>query len=116
MTIADWFIIGCLLVIIVVDVIFVAREEKTISNRMRRVGREVAALPFAWGVLGGHFYGPTNEPMLGSWVVSIGCLLLVTVFVGMLHMFLRNNSDLPAWSVLMYVPLGIPAGALFWPQ
>lgn len=116
MTPADWFIIVGIAVIAIADVWLIVCSTPTISRRFRLYGRKVSSFPFAWGVLGGHFWGPDMEPAFGSWVASIGALLLSTVWMGVMHWAFWRKSLPPAWSAVVYLGLGVAAGIFFWPQ
>lgn len=116
MLVSDWAVIGLLAAIALVDLLLVVLKYPTISNRLRTYGRLWATCPFVWGVLGGHFWGPSGlEPVGGSWWISIGLLFAACAGAGALHRLLER-LDQPDWVVLLYVPAGLPAGALLWPQ
>lgn len=114
--VTDWFIFGTIMGIAVADLFFLWVRTKTISNRLRYYGYEWASFPFAWGALGGHFWGPPGSPFLGSWFASIGALVVCMFVVMVLHWQVRDKLDVPAWSVVFWILPGIAAGAHFWPQ
>jgi len=116
MTAADWIIIAILASIIIADIVLVVRKQKTISNRLRMIGQGCAVVPFSWGVLAGHFWGPHCQPVFGSYWISIQVLLVACVFVALLHAALDKYAELPNWISLVYVTMGLSAGVFFWPQ
>lgn len=115
MTPADWLIAVTIATVSILDVGLVLWHYPTVSRRMRLIGREVAFFPYAWGVLGGHFWGPHVEPVFISQLGSI--LLLIGIglaFVGF-HRLWREYGA-PGWAALLYLPAGVPAGIFLWPQ
>jgi hypothetical protein len=113
---ADWSIILGLVAITAVDVLFIVYRSPTISNRFRMIGRKVSFFPYAWGALGGHFWGPPMQPAFGNWWASIGILLGVGVLLSLAHFLVLLYSKPPPWVSLLYIPCGIPLGMFFWPQ
>ena len=116
MTTSDWFIVSIVLVATIFDIIVICKKLKSISNRMRFVSKNLSLAPFSWGILGGHFWGPLNNPFLDSWVISISCLVSATIVVSVVHVLWKKFMDVPIWISLIYMLLGIPAGIIFWPQ
>jgi len=112
----DWFILATVFSIAAVDLALVFFEAKTISNRTRAYGSKWASFPFAWGVLGGHFWGPGGGPLLGSWVWSISLLIACALGAMVIHRWARLEFSLPAWSVSFWLIPGFAAGFLLWPQ
>jgi len=112
---ADWFILAGVAVIAIVDVIFVVRTTPTISRRFRSYGYRVSFFPYAWGVLGGHFWGPDLDPLLGNWWASVGILLSAGGVLSLVH-WLLLKLDPPDWTPLLYIPAGVVAGVFMWPQ
>ena len=113
----DWVVISLLGAIVVIDVVLLVIKHPTFSNRLRIYGRMWASFPSAWGVLGGHFGGPDGiDPLMDLWWASIGALLVSCVLVGLLHRVLDRFVDPPNWIILLYVPVGLPAGVFLWPQ
>jgi len=111
-------LVACAVVLVVWD-IYVAffndipNERDTESGILRKAGRAFVGIPIAWGILGGHFWGPSHD-LFGKW----GPLYLVmgTVALTVSHFILRRFLRIPAWSALVYFILGIPMGAMLWPQ
>jgi len=91
----------------------IPNERDTESGILRRAGRAFVAFPIAWGVLGGHFWGPSHD-LFGPW--SPLYLVGATVVLSSAHLILRRFLKIPAWSALVYLILGIPMGAMLWPQ
>ena len=112
----DWAIIGVLAVISVFDVIAAIMDTPTISNRFRVYGKRLSFLPYMWGVLAGHFWGPHMEPLVGNWWISIGALILFGALISGIHLMMSKEIEPPGWLPLAYVPLGIAPGICFWPQ
>ena len=113
---ADWFIVLGILVIAVVDVLFIVYKTPTISRRLRGIGYRVSFFPYAWGALGGHFWGPSMDPAFGSWWISVGLLIACGALVSGIHHAMLRWASPPDWTALLYLPCGIPAGIFFWPQ
>ena len=91
-------------------------EEKgdTISEVLRHAGQRMAGVPFAWGALGGHFWGWQQELLLPQpWS---GVLLGATAtLLAVAHFIIRKLTAPPAWSATFYLVVGIPFGAVLWP-
>lgn len=110
--------LGCLFILVGWDVYAayfndIPNERDTESGILRRAGRSFVAIPLAWGILGGHFWGP-QFTWLGFWgpIVLIGIAGLLSWH----HFILRRFLKIPAWFGLVYVVLGVFLGATFWPQ
>lgn len=93
----------------------------TISGRMKIWGRESLILPYAWGVLGGHFWGWMNGKLLGSVnfkfddpKVGIALLVSSALVVVISDLFLKKQG-IYVWPWLLIFP-GVVAGMLFWSQ
>ena len=113
----DWFIGGTIAVIALFDVYLLLAHRKTISRRMRKHGRNIVAMPWAWGVLGGHFWGPDGvDPALGGYGPSVGLLVAVGATLVGVHLLVRRWLKLPTWWPLIYLVCGIPCGIWLWPQ
>lgn len=112
----DWFILGSILAIVGVDIALVSMERPTVSKRLRFYGERVAAFPFAWGALGGHYWGPSHGPIGGNWVTSVTLLILCTFGAVVGHRWLRLVFNMPRWFAVFWLLPGIAAGAIFWPQ
>lgn len=112
---ADWFNVTALAVIVVADAAFAVLQTPTISRRFREYGYRMAALPYVWGLLAGHFWGSIDGLSWGSrWTLmalALSCLVVVYI-----HALLRLAFNLPNWFVLVYVLVGVPVGAFLWPQ
>lgn len=113
---ADIFIMLLVSIITLVDVLFVVKDTPTASRRMRAYGYRIAAAPFAWGALAGHFWGPHTSPPFGTYFASAFILTSCCLFVAFLHRLSLEWFDLPDWFVLVYAVIGIPTGAFAWPQ
>ena len=111
----EWFIAITISVVVLVDIALVAAAEGggflTISRRIRAQAAFHAWLPFGWGVLLGHFFGPGH-----SWRPWWSALPLA--FVGVASMvggyFRWYKMDRRA--VIVCAILGVIAGAVFWAQ
>lgn len=113
----DWFIGATIGVIALFDVYLLLSPHKTISRRMRKHGRHIVTLPWAWGVVGSHFWGPDGlEPVLGSYGASAGIMAGIGVCLGVLHWITAKYIKFPRWWPLLYLLVGIPCGIWFWPQ
>ena len=70
-------------------------------------------VPFAWGLMAGHFFFGTSEPIVSSMttmtVISAG-IALVLMLIG--HFFKKGYTG-PPWRVLMLV-FGILVGHFIW--
>ncbi len=90
----------------------------TESNILRKFGRQVGGAPFAWGVLGGHFWGPDGiTPFFGPTASPVFLLMLALVLsifhVLAKHILIEKYTNA---LVLIYLIAGLPLGAIFWPQ
>lgn len=92
---ADWVIILGIAVIAAVDVLLIVYKTPTISRRFRAVGYRVSFFPYAWGVLGGHFWGPSMDPAFGSWWISIGLLIGLGLVLSVAHHAMLRWVDPP---------------------
>ncbi len=97
-----------------VYVAFFNRERgDTISRAMHRSGSAFAGLPFAWGVLGGHFWGvPVVETPW--WVAALGLSALLSTAV-IVHRVTRRVLVESGWLLLPWMLLGAVSGWLLWP-
>ena len=88
----------------------------TESGILRRVGARFAGIPLAWGALGGHFWGPSWDPPGIYWLWPLG-LAALAALITLGHYGLRKTSlRPPAWFATVYLVVGVPLGALMWPQ
>lgn len=113
--VTDLFIVGVVALISGVDVWFAVGKPKTISRRLRKHGRSVAAIPFAWGYLGGHFFGP----LVGFSVhigLSLGALVVGGALASLLHRFVLQRFTASPWLGVLWLLVGIGAGTYLWPQ
>ena len=113
---ADWSIIIGITLIGVIDVLFIVHKTPTISRRFRAVGYRLSFLPYAWGAIGGHFWGPHRLPAFGSWWWSIATLALFGLALSVVHRIMLRWVDPPDWVPLVYLPCGAVMGVFFWPQ
>jgi len=94
----------------------IPNERDTISGRLRDWGSSVAFLPFAWGVLGAHFW-LTNEtawiamPWAAVALVGAGACCTVGHFLARRFGF-RFAGILP----IVYIAAGMVLGVGLWPQ
>jgi len=119
MTVTDWVILAGVLLIAVSDVILLVTHNKTISNRFRYYAKNISFSAYAWGSLGGHFFGPHLEPAFGNWWASIGCLVGIMLVLALNHWFILSRyleRCLFDGFSLLYFIIGIPCGIFFWPQ
>jgi hypothetical protein len=115
MTWADISIIGTVAVVTIVDVILLVLHKKTISNRMRFWGQQVAAPFYLWGVLGGHFVGDI-DPIVSLWA-GIGIVVGGCLAISGAHFLACYFNLKPPWYFgLFYLSAGVVLGLLFWPQ
>jgi len=116
MTFTDWIVLGIIAAIAVSDVVLVWYRIPTYSQRMRVWGSRVSFFPYAWGVLGGHFWAPM-DPIMDWWVTLIG-LVVIGLALSALHAILRRLEwRFVKWlPVCVYLPAGIPIGAVLWSQ
>lgn len=93
----------------------IPNEHDTESGIMRKIGNSFVGVPFAWGALGGHFWGPSWDPPGPYWVwpLSLCCIALV---LSALHYVGRRYLYFKPWFAVLYVVAGVPLGALMWPQ
>jgi hypothetical protein len=103
------FAIFLLLMIIGIDIYFAVDKIKgnTWSEIIRLWGEKYKLIPFAWGMLAGHFFHPTIWPHF-SHPNGIAVLLWVAVVM----QILSSVSPLP---MLIYLGIGTVAGIFCWP-
>ena len=95
-------------------VVFFNRERRdSISEAIRDAGSFVGTIPFALGVLNGHFFWP-GYPVLGQpdsaiLLGSIGAALAVGT--GLARLWVR----IPHWVMMVWVLLVITLGHYLWP-
>lgn len=86
----------------------------TLSGRMRLWGMTTPLLPFAWGVLGGHFWGSFHAGQFIPSKAGIALLVFVAWSVIVAGIIAKNeNIHISPW--MMLIP-GIIVGAVLWPQ
>jgi hypothetical protein len=85
----------------------------TISQVFRRDGRQWLSIPFGWGVLSGHYFGPS----LPYWRWE--SYVLVALGVACLLRDLGNRllpEPAPKWVLGVVFAAGCVAGAVLWSQ
>jgi hypothetical protein len=113
MHVTDAIILAVLTFIAVADVVLILRERASFSRRLRLYGSRCVSIPFGFGVVAGHFWGPGGDPP-GGWVVSIALLLLIAAAVSPWHRVVWQ--DPPKWAPLVYVLPGAFFGMMLWPM
>jgi hypothetical protein len=93
----------------------VPNENDTISGIMRRIGRRVVAIPLGLGGVCGHFWGPSIPSPLGQ-PESVIVAGFIVVSLTVAHFVMRRYKVWPDWTALVYLLVGIPIGAIMWPQ
>lgn len=117
MILTDWLILGIVAFIAVSDLWLMWAGLPTYSRSLRELGKKVSFFPYAWGVIGGHFWGPIEKVFHVWWQVLLLLLglgiavSLAGLVVQGLH--LRRGHWLP---LLLYLPIGLCAGAVIWAQ
>lgn len=113
---ATKIIIGVVIVALIAwDVVvgFNSMPNDTISEIMRRAGRRVLAVPFFFGVLLGHFWGPSLHWNIGIFG-SLGIVTTLAALISTFRLFL--DRDFPPWAALVAALAGVVAGMVAWPQ
>lgn len=88
----------------------VPNSKDTISGQARETGiQRVSGLPFAFGVLGGHFWGPAD--VLPGWTPFL--LIPIAVLLSVIH---RKLLPKTWWVAMLHVVIGLGAGAVLWSQ
>lgn len=91
-----------------------ARPLGTISMVMKDLGWRFVSIPFAWGALGGHFWmdGPS------FWEPQSHALLGFLIGAAVIADLANARARWPRWLThpMLWLVLGIAAGALLWPQ
>jgi hypothetical protein len=86
----------------------------TISGQVKAVGMRFRALPFGFGVLGGHFFWPGEKLLDQPW--SSIALMLMGLLLS-IPLWIRGGKSplpvVPMWAALL---LGILGGHWLWPQ
>lgn len=91
----------------------------TISEIIRQGSLWFGGIPYAWGVLGGHFFWP-GEPIVDT-LVGMGILICIAVMGGTATVLYRVFSDDDQAqrriksSLLAWMILGILGGRYLWP-
>ena len=88
----------------------------TISGRMRLWGSETAFFPYVYSVMAGHFWGPwrSGDIVNFDFVMSMFFLILIAGAVSGIDAVLKQNSiNVSMW---VWIPVGVLAGAICWPQ
>lgn len=112
----DVAIVACISFCALVDLLLVATKRATVSDRIRDLGAKLSFFPYAWGVIAGHFWGPARTPAFGNWPASIATLLALGVALSVFHFVVTSTIEVPRWATLVYLPFGLTAGVIFWPQ
>lgn len=111
--VTDWVVLGAIAVLSVYDVYLVVgnqEERDTISSRVRHWGECTGLAPFGWGVLAGHFFGPTHRMLSEAWAFA---LLPLAGLVWLVHRLIPKKWV--GWRVLCTeLGLGVVVGALLW--
>ncbi len=116
MNVVDAMLIAIVGSISVLDISIMMLGLPSISERMRWIGQRLSAAPFSWGILAGHFWGVSRDPLGDSWAISVTALFASVAVVTGAHWLARYTIGTKPWLPLSYVLLGIPAGMYFWPQ
>lgn len=94
----------------------IPNEYDTESGILRRIGARFAGIPFAWGALGGHFWGPSWDPPGERWIWACGLGAMALALTGLHYLIRRTQLRPPTWFAVVYLVVGIPSGAVMWPQ
>lgn len=109
-------VLGALLfVFLIVLDIWAARDDSpgnAPSQLIRSLSRHTAILPWAVGVLNGHWFHPRDDldPVLGS--ASVWVLIGLSVVVLLWRFVFRRRDLVGVW---IWAVLGTIAGTLLWP-
>jgi len=118
--ITTWFI-GITAALVIIYDVWVAffnktpNSKDTISGQTLTASQKTAALPFAMGVLMGHFTWPGDAVIASPW----NFLVLVHMAIAFIvYSKFMNKADFPLkWlPPVIYLQIGIPFGHWFWPQ
>ena len=109
-------IVGCVLVAILIglDVLFASDSvpNNTWSEIIRLWATKTPIIPFACGVLSGHFFHPGTKALLGQ-PNSIALLIWLACVIGIIGLGLHNyNIMISLWIVFT---LGFLGGIFLWP-
>lgn len=85
----------------------------TISQVFRRDGRQWLAIPFGWGVLSGHYFGPS---LLYQRWESYALVALGVVVLGRDLWNRRHPEPVEKWVLGLVFLAGVVAGAVLWSQ
>jgi hypothetical protein len=86
----------------------IPNSKDSISGQLKTAGEKLRAIPFGFGVLGGHFFWPGESLLPKPWSLILLVLLAVAAAVG-----LRRGNKLFSFVALV---AGIVAGHMLWPQ
>jgi len=116
MTTTDWIILAIIAAIAASDAVLMARGLPTYSRRLRDWGARISFLPYAWGVLGGHFWSPLG-PAVDWWAALAVLPVIGLILCGVHHFMLEIDRQMAGWlPLLAYFPIGVLAGAVLWAQ
>lgn len=113
MTITDWVIILAVTLVAGVDVYLLMSPYETISTRMKNIAQKVSIGAYAWGSLGGHFFGWVDS-FYFHWGLSLGLLLLIGFGLSGFQLA-KNNWQQPIWAPAAYFLVGFVLGVYLIP-
>lgn len=102
-------------VIIGLDVYFATDAIKgdTWSEMIRKLSHLTTLIPWAWGVLAGHFFHPNLKPLL-KFPNNIALLVWLTVATTIIGSFFIREYHSP-WLSLIIMFVAVFVGAKLWP-
>jgi len=106
-------LIGYDVVMVVNDV---SNRFDTISGRMRIWGLTAPFVPFVWGILGGHFFGPKLlTTQLGMSHLAGIVLMVAAGWIVLIGGIIAKHEGVSIAPWIMLIP-GILIGAICWAQ
>ena len=116
MIVTDWIILSTIMSIAISDLILIWNRMPSYSRRLAFWGSRVSFFPYAWGVLGGHFWSPIEAPAQMAWWGTLLTLVGIGLAVSIVHYTLRHfgKSNYRWLPLCVYLPGGVSIGAAFW--
>lgn len=124
MTGREWTIVvmsiaaGCLIVwdLYAAFILPQPNEVDTISGVTLGWSKRIWAVPYAFGVLGGHLFWPRAAGMLAPWPISMSLLLGSALLVALGGWWFRLRRHGWTWQGPILLVCGVLVGHMLWPQ
>ena len=111
---AQWLCICITVITLAMDVALVQNHQRTESQEIKDWSLRWTWLPFAFGVLMGHWFAP-GVAIRGDLYGPLGGILVLFVWDLLFHYFITGDRPWYRYP-LLYVFLGMPVGCFLWGQ